>query len=249
MSGFCSEPESANSFSMIRWVSTNQVWSWPVPMMCASVPSVSKPGNSGGGSRRPVRVEPQRGRAGDDPDAVVGPDRVPVVDALGVVPHPVLVDHAGARGLRRSRASARRRGRGRRRSCACGGVPSALRPVGAHEVVVAADPAGGDEHRRRLERELADRACASSSARAHARSARARSPRTPSTAPSLSVSASTWWRKRSSTQTARRRLAHPPHERLDHARAGAPGDVEARDRVAVARSRGSRRARPSRRWA
>ena len=54
MSGFCSEPESANSFSMIFWVSTNQVCSWPVPMMCASVPSVSKPGNSGGGSRRPV---------------------------------------------------------------------------------------------------------------------------------------------------------------------------------------------------
>ena len=30
MSGFCSEPESANSFSMIFWVSTNHVWSWPV---------------------------------------------------------------------------------------------------------------------------------------------------------------------------------------------------------------------------
>ena len=27
MSGFCSEPDSANSFSMIFWVSTNHVWS------------------------------------------------------------------------------------------------------------------------------------------------------------------------------------------------------------------------------
>ena len=43
-SGFCSEPESANSRSMICCVSTNQVWSWPVRVMCASVPSVSKPG-------------------------------------------------------------------------------------------------------------------------------------------------------------------------------------------------------------
>ena len=53
-SGFCSEPDSANSFSMIFWVSTNHVCSWPVRMMCASVPSVSKPGNSGTGSRAPV---------------------------------------------------------------------------------------------------------------------------------------------------------------------------------------------------
>ena len=29
-SGFCSLPESANSFSMIFCVSTNQEWSWPV---------------------------------------------------------------------------------------------------------------------------------------------------------------------------------------------------------------------------
>ena len=52
-SGFCSLPESANSFSMIFCVSTNQEWSWPVDTMCSSVPSVSKPGNSGTGSRRP----------------------------------------------------------------------------------------------------------------------------------------------------------------------------------------------------
>ena len=65
-SGFCSEPERVNSFSMIFWVSTNQVWSWPVRMMCSSVPSVSKPGNSGTGSRLP-RASSQSGE---------GPDRI-----------------------------------------------------------------------------------------------------------------------------------------------------------------------------
>ena len=53
-SGFCSEPERANSFSTILWVATNQVCSWPVCPMCASVPRVSNPGNSGTGSRAPV---------------------------------------------------------------------------------------------------------------------------------------------------------------------------------------------------
>ena len=43
-------------------------------------------GSRHAGSRRAGGVEPQRRRAGDDPDRVVGPDRVPVVDALGVVP-------------------------------------------------------------------------------------------------------------------------------------------------------------------
>ena len=36
------------------------------------------PGRAGTGSRLPGRVEPQRRRAGQDPDAVPGPDRVPV---------------------------------------------------------------------------------------------------------------------------------------------------------------------------
>ncbi len=54
MSGFCSEPDSANSRAMIRRLSTNQVWSWPVRPMWASVATVSKPGNSGAGRRLPV---------------------------------------------------------------------------------------------------------------------------------------------------------------------------------------------------
>ena len=52
-SGFCSEPDNANSFSTILCVARNQVCSYPVVPMCARVPSVSKPGNSGTGSRRP----------------------------------------------------------------------------------------------------------------------------------------------------------------------------------------------------
>ena len=35
VSGFCSEPESANSFSMIFCVSTNQLWSRPVAAQVA----------------------------------------------------------------------------------------------------------------------------------------------------------------------------------------------------------------------
>ena len=54
MSGFCSEPESANSLAMIRRFSTNQVWSYPLRPMWASVATVSKPGNSGAGRRLPV---------------------------------------------------------------------------------------------------------------------------------------------------------------------------------------------------
>ena len=53
-SGFCSLPESVNSFSMIFCDRTNHEWSWPVARRWASVPSVSKPGNSGTGRRLPV---------------------------------------------------------------------------------------------------------------------------------------------------------------------------------------------------
>jgi hypothetical protein len=45
MSGFCSEPERANSFSMIFWVRMNQEWSCStrsgVVRRYRSVPSVS----------------------------------------------------------------------------------------------------------------------------------------------------------------------------------------------------------------
>ena len=50
-------------------------------------------------------------------------------------------------------------------------------------------------------------------------------------------------------EPARLRLAHPPLERLDHAGAGAPREVEARHRVAVAGGEVAAALGPARRWA
>ena len=86
---------------------------------------------------------------------MVGPHRVPVVDALDVGPHPVLVDHrrAGVLGdaLHPSvdmggHAGDEVLGRG---ADAVGG------PVAPHQLVVVADAAGGDDDRRCAEVELA----------------------------------------------------------------------------------------------
>ena len=249
MSGFCSEPESANSFSMILCVSTNHVCSWPVRIRCSSVPSVSKPGNSGTGSRRAGRVEPQRRRAGQDADAVHRPDRVPVADALHVVPHAVGVDDA-----RRRRACAISmhapvdvRGHAgdhvRRRPA------EPLGPVAPHELVVAADAARRHDHGlgAQLERRRPRRGC--STGRARTRRAPAPCPPRRRRRRRSRSARSTRWRKRSSTRPRSLRLAHPAGERLDDAGAGSPGDVEARARSCRGRSRRSRRARPSRRSA
>ena len=154
-SGFCSLPESANSFSMIFWVSTNQLWSWPVETMCSSVPRVSKPGNSGTGRRLPVASSQRRRRAGQDADAVARPHRRVVLDALDVVPHAVAVDEARAGLL----ADAEHppvdvRGNAGEHVLRRGAQP--LRPVLAHEVVVAADAAARDDDRAGAELEVAD---------------------------------------------------------------------------------------------
>ncbi len=62
-SGFCSEPDSANSRPMMRSLSTNHEWSWPPRVMCASAPSESKPGKSGTGNRLPCASS----QSGDGP--------------------------------------------------------------------------------------------------------------------------------------------------------------------------------------
>ena len=70
---------------------------------------------------------------------------------------------------------------------ALGRLAEPLGPVRAHEVVVAADAAGGDDHRLRPELEVADdRARAGLPALDGARLEH--SPRTPSTTPSVTVS-------------------------------------------------------------
>ena len=101
------------------------------------------------------RVQPQRRRAGQDPDAVVLPDRVPVAQPLDVVPHPVRVDHPGAGRLGDAEHPAVDVGRyagdhrARRRA-----EPG--RPGLADQVVVAADAAAGDDHRLGAQLEVAD---------------------------------------------------------------------------------------------
>ena len=46
-----------------------------------------------------ARVEPERRRSGQNADGVVGPDRIPVLDAFDVVPHAVAVDDGAAGGF------------------------------------------------------------------------------------------------------------------------------------------------------
>ena len=98
--------------------------------------------------------------------------------------------------------------------------------------MVAPDASRGDDHRLAGQRELAD--CLPTRTHSRAASLGSRTvPRTPSTAPSVTVSASTRWRNRSSTRPASHGSLNPSGERFDDSRAGAPGDVEAGDRVAV----------------
>ena len=177
-------------------------------------------------------VEPQRRRPRQDPDAVPWPDRVPVLDALDVVPHPVRVDHgpAGSLGDADHPAVDVRRHPGEhplRRAA------EPLRPRGAHQLVVSADPARRDDHRLGRELELA----CGVTVRRHAARRRVRREDgaadagdgavgdhevvDPVPEPRLDPS-------------GRQVRADPALERRDDARAGAPGDVEARHRVARA---------------
>ena len=175
------------------------------------------------------RVEPQRGRAGEDADAVRGPDRVPVADALGVVPHAVGVDDLAAGAPARSRSSARRRARARRRSCARAPGRAAA-ASSAHQLDVAADAAAGDDHGVGAAARSCRRRRGWRRRRGRSRRAPGSCPLTPSTAPAVTV------QRVDAVAEAQvcARGSHTPLERLDHARPGAPGDVEARDRVAVA---------------
>ena len=178
-----------------------------------------------------ARVEPQRGRPGQDPDAVPGPDRVPVLDALGVVPHPVAVDQAAAGSF----------GDGQHPAVDVLGHPAdhpvrrgteAVRPVRADQVEVAADAAGGHDHRGSVQLELANLgARAAGAARGLARledrplyavhrPAGDGEPVHPVPEPQPD-------------QARPRRLPDLPLERSHHGRAGAPRDVEAGHRVAV----------------
>ena len=151
------------------------------------------------------RVEPQRGRAGQDPDAVVLPDRVPVADALDVVPHPVGVDHPRAGGLGDAEHPAVHvRGHpgdhGPRRRAQPGG------PGLADQVVVAADAAAGDDHGLRAQLEVAGHHPAAGRPRSTAVGS-STAPRTPTAVPPSTTTSSTRCRNANRIRPARRARA------------------------------------------
>ncbi len=86
---------------------------------------------------------------------MIGPDRIVVGDAFGVMPHSVAVDDVGAGGLGDADHAAVDVGRDTAEQL-LGNPAHASRPVLADEVVVAADAAAGHDHRRCAELEVAD---------------------------------------------------------------------------------------------
>ncbi len=112
-------------------------------------------GQSRGGEPAAQGVEPHRRRPGQDPDGVVRPDGVPVLDSLGVMPHAVAVDQPDA-GLIRDAQHTAVNMFGDSGNHLPGRRAQALRPPLAHFFVVAADPAGGDDHSLGVQLEFAD---------------------------------------------------------------------------------------------
>ena len=183
------------------------------------------------GEALPGGVEPQRGGAGEDADPVHRPDRVPVLDALGVVPHPVRVDHvrAGALG---DLDHAPVHMRGHARDHPLGRLAEPLGPVAAHQRVVAADAARAHDHDRRAQLEVAALVAVARLAAC----ARVGGQQLPGDAVNGAVRAGERVDPVAEAElheAAPRRVAHAPYERLDHTRTRAPGDVEARHRVPV----------------
>src|SRR5438445_5125916 len=175
-------------------------------------------------------IEPDRGRTREDADAVVRPDRFPVLEPFGVVPHPVAVDEVGARTLRNHQHPAVHM----RRNAAehlTRRPTQPRRPHLANQVVVAANPSRGDDHRLRPQRELTDRDARAGAAPLDSAGFKHH--------PLDAIDSSSAKRKSVDSVSkperhgsARRRLPHPALEWRNYRRAGPPGDVKARDRVA-----------------
>jgi hypothetical protein len=182
------------------------------------------------GQPRARRVEPDRGRTGEDADTVAGPDRVPVPDALHVVPHAIAVDepcpgvlsHAQHRSVDVG-GHARDQGRGRR--------AEPRGPELADQIVVPADAARGDDRRARLDLERADDV-----ARGHGAPGRpgCREDLAGRTRDGTVAGGERGHAVAGEDRQAPRglRLLQGTLERADERRPGAPHDVEARDRVA-----------------
>ena len=97
---------------------------------------------------------------------------------------------------------------------------------------LAADAAGGEDDRLRAELELPDGSRLDGAPRG-ASSGASTVPRTPVTVPPVTTSSSTRWRWWKVTSPRVAAASARVDERLHHPGAGAPGDVEARHRVAV----------------
>src|SRR5262249_41449983 len=177
-------------------------------------------------------VEPHRRRARQDANAVARPDRIPVLDALDIMPHAVAVDqpragrfgdadhaaidmfgHAGDHEFRR--------------------LAEALRPVLPHQIMIAADAAGGDHHRLRVQAEFADHVARRALAALHIGGFE------DDAADAIDHAAPDVERidtmaKLEDELAALRRLARAAFEWLDDAGPRAPGDMKTRHRIAMA---------------
>ena len=177
-------------------------------------------------------VEPERRGSAQDADAVPAPDRRMVLDAFRVVPHAVGVDdvaaarpddveHQAVDVIRHARDHVPRR------------LAQALRPMAPHQLVIAADAARRDDDRLRAQRERSSEA-------PRARLPAFRIVGFEHVALHAVDRAGGPGERRDAMAEAERDepallgRAHAAQERREHARPGAPGDVEARHRVAVA---------------
>ena len=178
-----------------------------------------------------VAVEPHRRRSGQDPDGVTGPDRGPVVDALDVVPHPVAVDdRATGRLDDPDHPAVDVGGDAGRQMVGWGAEP--LRPGRPHEVVVAADPARRDDHRRRGQGEVADDVAVRRMAAGLGRGGEHGSADT-GHGPAVDDEVVHAVPEREGQQPVALGLDRLAHERFHDGWAGAPRDVEPGHRVAV----------------
>src|SRR6185437_12104793 len=184
------------------------------------------------GEPRASRVEPHRRGPGQDADAMARPDRIPVPDALDIMPHPVAVDQPGAGGLGDPDHAAIDVF-GHAGDHVAGSVAEPLRPVLPHQLVIAADAARGHDHGLGAQGELAD------SATRAAVAARDRIGREDRAFDLIHMAVGDGERidtvAKAENEAARGgRLARPALERLHDAGAGAPAHMETRDRIAVA---------------
>ena len=155
------------------------------------------------------------------------PDRIVVGDPLGVVPHPVAVDDTCACALGDPDHPAVDVG-GHPAQQLIGHPAHPFGPVLPDQIVITADtPAGDDDRLARnskspmiFREDDTPRAAFDGSSTA---------PRTPTTAPSSTISSST----RAVREPRLRRIAEPTREDVHDGRPCPPGDVEARHRVAV----------------